>query len=212
MVTLYLTDITPLPDPKEAQWLLPQLTTERREKTLKYIQADDRKRCLAAGLLLREVLPRYGVQPDEIQIGDNDKPEVKGICFNLSHSGSLVICAVGTKAVGCDVEKITKAPKEAAERFFHPNENNCLNNCTQQNYDEVFFRFWTMKESYVKMTGEGMSLPFDQFEVIPEETGASVRRGDRLLPCRIHEYTIPGYQVAVCTEEACSPDLIKLSV
>ena len=69
-----------------------------------------------------------------------------------------------------------------------------------------------MKESYVKMTGEGMSLPFDQFEVIPGETGASVRRGGRLLPCRLHEYTIPGYKAAVCTEEACSPDLIKLSV
>ena len=37
--------------------------------------------------------------------------QAENIHFNLSHSGNLVICAVGEKAVGCDIEKTGKEPE-----------------------------------------------------------------------------------------------------
>ena len=41
-----------------------------------------------------------------LRTNENGKPIVEGICFNLSHSGDYVICAVSERPVGCDIEQI----------------------------------------------------------------------------------------------------------
>ena len=201
MVHLYAADIGNLPDPKEDPALLGEVGTERKRSIMKYLKAEDRKLCLGAGLLLNRVLPRYGASPDGIRAGTNGKPEVEGICFNLSHSGRIVICATAEKEVGCDVEKIVKAPEGVAERFFHAGESAYVNACMGEERDRRFFRIWTMKESYIKMTGEGMSLALDRFELLLDSEKVKVRRDGKLLICRIMEYDIPGYKVSVCAKE-----------
>lgn len=199
MVHLYAADISRLPDPKENPVLLDELDVDRKCKIMKYIRAEDRKQSLGAGLLLNRILPRYGSSPASIRIGAAGKPEVDGIFFNLSHSGNIVICGTAEKEVGCDVEKIVEAPEGVAERFFHPSETAYVNTCVGEERDHRFFQIWTMKESYIKMTGEGMNLAFDRFEVLSDS--GKVRRDGKLLSCRIMEYEIPGYKVSVCTEE-----------
>lgn len=201
MVHLYAAETGSLPDPKEASALLDELAIERRCRIMKYLKAEDRKRSLGAGLLLNRVLPRYGASPDAVRAGADGKPEVEGIFFNLSHSGHIVICAAAEKEVGCDVEKIVKAPKGVAERFFHASESAYVNACMGEERDHRFFRIWTMKESYIKMTGEGMSLDFDRFELFSGSEKINVSRDGKLLSCRIMEYDIPGYKVSVCANE-----------
>lgn len=51
------------------------------------------------------------------------------------------------------------------------------------------------------MTGEGLQLPLQDFEVLREGESIRVRRGDQMIPCHIMEYNVPGYQVPVCAEE-----------
>jgi 4'-phosphopantetheinyl transferase len=36
---------------------------------------------------------------------------------------------------------------------------------------EQFFTLWTLKESYVKMTGHGVSLPLNEFSIHRSDTG-----------------------------------------
>lgn len=201
MVKLYIAEISALPDPKETSWTMRLLSSERQKRVLQYGKPGDRKRCLGAGLLLRKVLPLYGVNVEEIRTSSDGKPIVKGIGFNVSHSDNMVACAVGDGAVGCDVEKITEAPDGIAAHFFHPNEVRYLKACEEQASDRNFFRIWTMKESYTKMTGEGLKLPLDRFEVRPEDGEARILRGNRLLPCGITEYRIMDYLAAVCANE-----------
>ena len=67
--------------------------------------------------------------------------------------------------------------------------------------DHRFFRIWTMKESYIKMTGEGMRLSFDCFEFLLDSEKTRVRRDGKILSCHIMEYDIPGYKVSVCAKE-----------
>lgn len=201
MVTLYAAEISTLPDPKDTPWPLGLLSAGRRERVLQYAMSGDRRRCLGAGLLLRKVLPLYGISAEDIRTGADGKPVVRGIGFNVSHSGNIVICAVGDGAVGCDVEKITAAPDGVAARFFHPNEVRYLQESEPQVSDQNFFRIWTMKESYLKMTGEGLKLPLDRFEVRPGNGEVRIFRENQPLPCWITEYRFMGYQAAVCTNE-----------
>lgn len=201
MVHLYAADTGNLPDPWESTVLLEELNIERKNKIMKYLKAEDRKRSLGAGLLLNKVLPHYGVSPDRIRIEAGGKPEVDGIFFNLSHAGRIVICAAAEKEVGCDVEEVVQAPEGVAERFFHPSESAYINACMGDERNRRFFRIWTMKESYIKMTGEGMRLDFDRFEILPDDEEIKVCRDGRLLSCRIMEYDIPGYKVSVCANE-----------
>ena len=66
--------------------------------------------------------------------------------------------------VGCDIEKNANAPLEVAEHYFYHSELAYIK--AAKNKDKAFFTLWTLKESYMKMTGRGMSLPLDSFEVI----------------------------------------------
>lgn len=201
MIHLYAADIRNLKDPEEYPEMLNGLSEDRKRKTMQCLQENARKRSLGAGILLQKVLPCYGASHEKIYRGADGKPEVDGVCFNLSHSGNIVVCVVGDSKVGCDVEKIVKAPEKVAERFFHRNEVEYLKACGAEKRDETFFRLWTMKESYIKMTGEGMRRPLDSFEFLLEDEKVSVRQNNEILPCYIMEYEIPGYKVSVCAEE-----------
>lgn len=205
MVQLYAADINNLPDPKEYPDILKHIHGERKTKTMKFKQPDDRKRCLCTGMLLEKILPLHGTSPNKITIGANGKPDIEEIFFNISHSDDFVICAIGKKSVGCDIEIIGKETDGMAKRFFHPNEIKYLNEIKKEKRNEAFFRLWTIKESYIKMTGEGLRLPLNKFEILMENNLSSqnvtIKRDGKLLPCHFKEYKINGYKVSVCTEE-----------
>ncbi len=200
MIKVYMTDVSNLPDPKNTPQTMVGLPKERKEKILRYIQPEDRRLSLGAGLLLKYVLLRYGVEYKNIRYGENGKPMLDDIYFNLSHAQDMAVCAVSNKPVGCDVEKIEKAPMEVAERFFYKKELEYLRKFQAEEQDQEFFRLWTIKESYMKMTGEGMSLPLDQFEVSIHDSVQIYRNGEK-CDCSVKEYEIPGYKCAVCGEE-----------
>lgn len=208
MVKVYVADVSNLPDPKNHPELLDKLTKTRKEKTLRYKQEIDRKQSLGAGLLLKQCLDEYGINIEKIRYGDNGKPEADGICFNLSHSRDRVVCAISEKPVGCDIEKIGKFREGIAERYFTDSEVQYLEQFEGEEKVEEFYRLWTMKESYLKMTGEGMSLPLDHIEFRIEDK-IKVFRDGAGCSCKIKEYPIPEYKLTVCAEEAeCADDII----
>lgn len=200
MVKIYITDVSCLPDPKENEKVMRGLTDDRREKILRYQQMKDRKQSLGAGLLLKKCMEEYDISIEEIQYGEHGKPEVDGICFNLSHSKDMVVCAVSDKPVGCDIEQIAEVKDGVAQRFFTKNENYYLEQFQGDKKRDEFYRLWTMKESYMKMTGEGMSLTLDCFEF---EMGDEVHvwRDGKLCRCNIREYKVEGYKLTVCARE-----------
>ncbi len=194
MVTVYMAKLVEV-SPK----LLEKVSKERRDRIQKCKDVETQKQLLSAGLLLKRVLERYGLEEELVKKGAYGKPEVPGNSFNLSHTDGLVLCAVSTKPVGCDVEKIKSAPCKIAERFFCESEKKYLDESGSY-YDVAFFRMWTIKESYIKMTGEGIHLPMNAFEVCIDTEVQIYREGVK-VPCFIKEYCVPGYRVTVCSEE-----------
>ncbi|MDY4790183.1 MAG: 4'-phosphopantetheinyl transferase superfamily protein [Bacteroidales bacterium] len=86
--------------------------------------------------------------------------------FSISHTKEFITIAISDKEIGIDIEQERKYKKELVERFFHPKEAeylNSLSNPKEQN--QAFTKIWTLKESYVKCTGKGISNMFQAFYI-----------------------------------------------
>ena len=197
MMNYYLQNVTSLPDPKDEKEALLGIPDWRRQHIMKYLRPCDRKLSLGAWRLLENTLERHGFSAANVTMGENGKPKCDGVYFNLSHSGDMVLCVISDAAVGCDIEMVTDAPMEVAERYFSDSERNYISSAeTAAGKNRRFFRLWTMKESYLKTTGEGMSLSPDRVE-IDLETLTVLRDG---VPetCVLKNFSYENYEVTIC--------------
>lgn len=130
----------------------------------------DRQRSLIADLLIRKYyLEKFHVHPSELSFifNEHEKPLLKDIdqeFFNASHSGSFVVVAFSNRPVGIDVEEIRKDRRAVAERFFTSHEiEDMKSSGTDEQQIHYFFQLWTLKESYMKAIGSGMSMSLSSF-------------------------------------------------
>ncbi|MBQ6766909.1 MAG: 4'-phosphopantetheinyl transferase superfamily protein [Paludibacteraceae bacterium] len=131
---------------------------------------------LGVGVLLHKALTEMGVEePDEVCMNEFEKPfykEYPEIHFSLSHSGVMAMCAISDRPVGCDVEKIRERDLDIAKRFFTSEEYDLIKSQkTDELQTKMFFRIWTLKESFVKCIGTGLSTPLNEFSIIPDVHG-----------------------------------------
>ncbi len=150
------------------------LTDAERAQQARFHFESDRHRYLVTRALLRTTLSRYAdVAPEDWTFVANayGRPAIAnagiaGLTFNLSHSRKLVALAI---ARGCELgidteDTLTRTPPlEIADRFFAPEEVASLRALPEEQRLQRFFQHWTLKESYIKARGRGLSLPLDQF-------------------------------------------------
>jgi 4'-phosphopantetheinyl transferase len=123
------------------------------------------------------LLARYlGARPEDLRFayGSKDKPRLAGdrsrqdLQFNCSHSAELALIAVTRgREIGVDVERVRDDVRcsELATRYFAPAEAMALARETPDKQRDLFFRYWTGKEAWIKAEGGGLSIPLRQFEV-----------------------------------------------
>lgn len=142
---------------------------ERQARADKFKHEDDRKRCLCADMLARKMLAKAAnVAPEHISFtyGDKGKPHANlPLHFNVSHAGAYVLCAVADAPIGADIEQIKPFRAGMVARYFTAAEAAYVwngtpipdGNVTDADTCARFYRVWTAKEAYVKMTGTGIS-------------------------------------------------------
>lgn len=150
------------------------LSVDERDRADRFYFETHRSSFVAARGLLRIILGRYlKIEPGHVRFryGNRGKPAVSDtgdISFNLSHSGDLVVYAVGEgQQLGVDVECI-RAPEDMeqiAQRFFCSEEYRELLTVPAHLRAKAFFNCWTRKEAFVKALGDGLSYPLDRFQV-----------------------------------------------
>lgn len=212
MVYVYALDLEKLKEPKDYPQIFEGLPEYRKKKIESFRNPNGRRESFGAGILLQMVCRRHGRSDQEILEGEHGKPEIEGFYFNLSHSGNMVLCVVSESPVGCDIEKIETPTLKIAKRFFTENENIYLDHFEENEKAEEFFRLWTMKEAYVKMTGEGLTCSLKDFEIqIDDEI--QIYRDQILQSCCVKEYSVSGYKVSVCaTEHNFADDIVYLEL
>lgn len=136
------------------------LPSQRREVALRFKHDLGRRQCVLAYQLLCDGLEHeYGITDKPIfSYGEHGKPSIIGhedIHFNLSHCKTAVACAISDKPIGIDIESIRPA-KETVIRYAM-NDAETQRIMESSNPDLEFTRLWTMKESVLKLTGEGIN-------------------------------------------------------
>ncbi len=184
-IHVYLTppeavDITP------EDWL--DSNEQARANTFKF--SKDRHLYVAAHLYVRKILSQYGsLSPSAwcFQTNAYGKPFVTNhqytdLCFNLSHTQGLIACIIAYRqAVGIDVERYKPLPDfnalcQTAFSSLEVADIISLKNRAAQ--EQRFFTYWTLKESYIKARGMGLSISLQQFSFIETTTGKWVLHCD----------------------------------
>lgn len=161
---------------------LPLLPEERRKKALRYHNLVDRNNCVLTYLMLKVALKEcFQIKDFTVQYGRYGKPFLKeypNIFFSISHCKCGCVVVVADELVGIDIQNIVPFSWDVAERVCCLEELGVLKKSTYK--DREFIRMWTMKESFLKMTGEGIfgdlksinTLEMDGIEV--EERGKNI--------------------------------------
>lgn len=84
-------------------------------------------------------------------------PDCPDRCFSLSHSGQFALCALDEQAVGADIERLRPHPDSLAQRICGPEELAWL--AARPERERALCILWTGKESRVKYTGTGLTVP-----------------------------------------------------
>lgn len=174
MIDLFITDIAAAEIERLQDAYLALLTPEEAGRAARLRHAGVRAEFLTGRALVRTALSAVtGDAPAawRFALGDHGKPAIEspshaGLEFNLSHTHGLIVCAVRRGgAVGVDVENCQRhnGGIDLARRFFAAGEVAALEVAAEEDRRELFFRFWTLKESFIKARGRGLSLPLDRF-------------------------------------------------
>ena len=208
--------------------LVERLYPERKSRVLAFRRREPAYVSVVAGLLLQELVEKQlGIHPDELVLekNENGKPWIKDhpeFYFNISHAGDYVVLAYGDVPLGVDIEQIREkdnlrvarrcftereyayvsgqkevssqetagAPGGAVEKSgFEPDDSLCA---------ERFFYLWTMKEAYLKLTGDGISVSLNSFEIDP------VQKTVIGTPYRYFMLRMDDYWISVCAEDDCT--------
>ncbi len=123
--------------------------------------------------LLRVCLGKYGIDyrgAADLRIGRLGKPELAeypGVFFNLTHCDGAAACVVSDRLCGIDAEKVRSLKPNVMRRAFSERECAAVERAPEKLKDLVFFRIWTLKESYVKALGTGISYPLKTAGFLP---------------------------------------------
>lgn len=176
------------------------LSLKEKEYVCRYKYEKDRLRSLIGRLLLLSFADRYTddsfkeinfvtgtdefvkdkMSDIEIYIDENGKGRIENrdnLFFNISHSKDYVVLALSDEEVGIDIQEIKPLKANVPKRFFTDTDNEYIDR-SEDGRIERFTQVWSAKESFAKLTGngigEGFSTFYEDFEkmvIIDAESG-----------------------------------------
>ncbi len=151
------------------------LSKQEQDRQQRFHFVEDQHRYLITRAMLRAVLSHYScVKPQNWLFRKNahGRPEVantcacsKSISFSISHTAGLILCGIARKhPLGVDTENIKCVSAHlGVATLFSRVEAAALAELPQHKQPERLLQLWTLKESYIKAQGRGLTIPLDKF-------------------------------------------------
>lgn len=159
-----------------------------RKEVLKYVKYTDRVLCLIGKLLVWRFYKQEGYTITDFEKNfkrnGNHKPLIEDWkCFNISHSGQIVIVALSdfSDEIGIDLEMIDLSTEVLSLlSFFSDEEQRLIKH--DENPPVRFFEIWTRKEALLKATGAGIIDGLSHFSCLQDtvELNGKTWKIDRL--------------------------------
>lgn len=173
------------PSPHEFSIAMSVLPQQEHSSITRFVKIEDRKRALVSRLLQYALVHQaLGIPFDEIIINrtaegkpclESHKKNVKfpNFNFNVSHHGDYVgiasepICIVGLDIVSCFIpgkETVSEFIHNFSSYFSSSEWEKIVNAGSDDDVMDVFFRYWCLKEAFVKALGTGVGYKLDYVE------------------------------------------------
>lgn len=182
------------------------VSSEKQTHLHRFRKPMDATRSLVGDLIIRFILCRhYGFHNNEISYGYTalGKPyllEHPHLHFNISHSGDWVVAVVATALVGIDIEKIAEIKTGVPSLVLTDEEHKKFQGLTETERNVLFFELWTLKESYAKATGKGLSEGLNTLSVSKDNGIIRVEKDGKLIPAYFEILEcIEGYKFSLCS-------------
>lgn len=201
--------------------LLGFLPDDRVDRIRKFHFRRSALQSLCGELISRIKLAEYlGIDMSMVAIQRDEygKPHcvnTDALYFNVAHSGNLVAAAFDNNVIGVDIENMRNTDIAIADRFFSKKEAAALRAKPECDQRDFFFKLWTLKESFIKAQGRGLSIPLDSFEFDVDNSGNVHFTNLSDEKCRMYRFrhyeTQAGYNCAVCSASGNFPeDIVRM--
>ena len=178
MMQILLKDIRSIEDlPLEK----PDWVEEKRWNSIHRMKTEaDKKRSFASAYLLDCMCRDVGITNPVYEYTAKGKAFLESVecAFNLSHSGDWVVLAYHKteEPIGVDIQRVRLMREGMETRILHEKEKGQIRG--NVNEDARYLnRLWAIKESFVKMTGEGLARDFRSVYVDFEEETVTTEDG-----------------------------------
>lgn len=169
---IYMVNVEDIDD-KRIDKLCLLINSDKSYKIKKFTDKKDKIRSVIGEILIRTIIEEelcYGESKDiKFEKNKYGKPYIKEypqFNFNISHSEDIVVGASDNQPIGIDIEKVKTINYEGIARgFFTESEFNYIIKDSLYDKLERFYKIWTLKESYIKCCGQGLSLPLKSFSI-----------------------------------------------
>lgn len=146
-------------------------------------------------LLIQYMLKSKKIRFDRVYASKYGKLYIdsdRHIDFSVAHSHGYVIGMIDNNKIGVDIEKIGKTDLQFSKRFYTEEENKY---CIEQ---KDIYRVWTLKESYLKCIGLGLSIPLRSFSVIRDHAVIFTSEKQRCDSIFLYSLKVNDYYIGIC--------------
>lgn len=175
------------------------VSDDRKSKISRFKFDKDKKLSCGAYLLLLKLLNEENITNPTFKTEKYGKTYISNyddIHFNLSHSGKYVACGISDNKIGVDIEYNDPTIDLNIARHYFYNEE-YKNIMKSDNPSDEFFKYWVLKESYMKYTGLGFNLELNSFEITVGDE-ISVKPNDTQLKFSL--FDVNEYKLAVANK------------
>lgn len=197
MVKTWAANICPLYEEACYQSYYNRAPEFRKKKAERLRDCQARAQSIGVWTLYAQMKRAYGFQED-------------AVC-NFSHSGDYVLCSVETDPamydvkIGCDIEAVKECNLRIARRFFCASEyEQLLKEKDEGRRRLLFYRYWVLKESFMKATRRGLGLGMDTFEIALSDPPVLLKQPEEfpeVYTYREFEIKDKEYKIAVCSTD-----------